>query len=205
MANGGIGWSGISVGEPQSGSFPAEGWLFIIGTLARSERNGGFFRADYAIDRMIDDIKASHGWDIGHDLYRDYVIMFAAVFERVFCIDTEKTPERSFLTVIGHYTDDFRSIKEDYDRFWSAKIFNYLGDYTEQEEQEWREKTYNPARVYVYRMSKSFEVSDKVSDREKMISNVLECRHVGDEFYDKAFFDLPLRKVIRELKEMVNK
>ena len=35
--------------EPKTGSFPAEGWLFIIGTLARLERNGGFFRADYAI------------------------------------------------------------------------------------------------------------------------------------------------------------
>src|SRR5208283_5264178 len=27
--------------EPKTGSFPAEGWLFIIGTLALSERNGG--------------------------------------------------------------------------------------------------------------------------------------------------------------------
>ena len=34
--------------EPKTGSFPAEGWLFIIGTLALSERNGGSFRADYA-------------------------------------------------------------------------------------------------------------------------------------------------------------
>jgi hypothetical protein len=35
--------------EPKTGSFPAEGWLFIIGTLALSERNGGSFRADYAL------------------------------------------------------------------------------------------------------------------------------------------------------------
>jgi hypothetical protein len=42
-----MGWGFRS--EPKTGSFPAEGWLFILGTLARSERNGGFFRADYAI------------------------------------------------------------------------------------------------------------------------------------------------------------
>ena len=33
---------------PKSGSFAAEGWLFIIGTLALSERNGASFRAVYA-------------------------------------------------------------------------------------------------------------------------------------------------------------
>ena len=58
LTNGGIGWSGDSVGEPQSGSFPAEGWLFIIGTLARSKRNGGFIRADYAtFDELSDYLK----------------------------------------------------------------------------------------------------------------------------------------------------
>jgi hypothetical protein len=43
-----MGWGFRS--EPQIGSFPAEGWLFIFGTLARSERNSGFFRADYAFN-----------------------------------------------------------------------------------------------------------------------------------------------------------
>jgi len=35
--------------RPETGSFPAEGWLFINGTLAPSERNAGSFLADYAV------------------------------------------------------------------------------------------------------------------------------------------------------------
>ncbi len=49
-------------------------------------------------------------------------------------------------------------------------------------------------------MSKKFQLGDK----EKLISRVLECRHVGIEFYDKAFFDFPLQELKSELKTMVN-
>ena len=37
----------------KSGFFRSERWLSIIGTLAFLKRNGGFFRADYAISPRV--------------------------------------------------------------------------------------------------------------------------------------------------------
>lgn len=150
----------------------------------------------YTLDRLRDEITASHGWEKGNALFQGYMFSFRFAFDEVFGIDNKKSPGLSFGKVIGHYVSVGEWINtgqekflfaSGYDKFWNIEDFEYSPNWNAKKaDARWRKKMYNYERLYVYRMSEKFRLGDK----EKVISRVLECRHVGDEFYDKAFFDL---------------
>ena len=164
------------------------------------------YTMSFVLDRIRDEIEKHHGWtDETYDLNIGYQVSLGMAFDQVFSLREEDT---SFFTDLfqQYYTPDY---EDDYDDYWGIShevtdedMNKTLGKFMRDTLNDpKREEEYNSDRLYTYRLSKIVNVVD----RDKVIDDARTFyRDIGLTYCDKAFFEFPLRRIKKELEEMVN-
>jgi hypothetical protein len=162
----------------------------------------------FVLDRLRDDIEKHHGWtDDTYDLNIDYQASLGVAFNRVFGLRLRKEGSSFFTDLFQQYYSP--EYGYDYDEYWGISnevtdedMNKTLGELVRDTLNDPKtDEEYNVDRLYTYRLSKIVNVVD----RDKVIGNAQTLyRSIGLTYYDKAFFDLSLKKIVSELKDMMN-
>ncbi len=150
------------------------------------------------LEQLGDEIEENYGGNEETneicDLNIRYRVFLGKAFDAIF--DINQGDPGFFYDLFQQY----HQYEDDYDKYWGISH-----DITDDDLMDdflnigINKEVYNPLRLYTYRISKIVNVvdRDKVMDLTEK-----RYRDIGMVYYDQAFFDLPIQKILIELKEM---